>query len=358
MRPNIDIPWSIHGEVKEYSESHDITLEDAYIEILEEGVDKVEFTGGTIDSFEMREKPGEKFGPEDIHSSENTLNTLITQLGYVDEPHQPVVFHSYQRSMSHSELEKAFRQFAGQFTVKIRDYFTLNQEGGSWFGTGIENFLNSVKNAEERINNAEFSTYGTEPALYMASIDDENLFCLYLESHEPDYDKVRNVKTGFMANGHPVQPEKYERYASAFGFSSLTNSRDVDCFEIQRNLDVDIELTPIKKITFDEHSEVNVGGLVVENPFTENPDLCDAIVNEVEETIDDSESDPYYRRISKDDLQQNDSLFVQLENWHKMDEDYPYYLKSAKITDLSRMVDRKRTFNINLRADWPAKLLD
>lgn len=42
MRPNIDIDWAIHGRIKDYAEANDLTLSEAYAEVLEAGLDTVE----------------------------------------------------------------------------------------------------------------------------------------------------------------------------------------------------------------------------------------------------------------------------------------------------------------------------
>lgn len=42
MRPNIDIPWSIHGRVKDHAERNDMDLTEAYSDVLESGLDAVE----------------------------------------------------------------------------------------------------------------------------------------------------------------------------------------------------------------------------------------------------------------------------------------------------------------------------
>jgi hypothetical protein len=42
MRPNVDIPWSLHGQVKEWTEETDQTLTEAYIELVRTGLDNVE----------------------------------------------------------------------------------------------------------------------------------------------------------------------------------------------------------------------------------------------------------------------------------------------------------------------------
>ena len=38
MRPNIDIPWSIHGQVREYAVKNKLSIAKAYIAILENGL--------------------------------------------------------------------------------------------------------------------------------------------------------------------------------------------------------------------------------------------------------------------------------------------------------------------------------
>jgi len=42
MRPNIDIDWAIHGRIKDYAEANDLTLSEAYAEVLEAGLGTVE----------------------------------------------------------------------------------------------------------------------------------------------------------------------------------------------------------------------------------------------------------------------------------------------------------------------------
>ena len=43
MRPNIDISHTLNGRVKDYAEQQDVDLEDAYREIIEAGLEAVEY---------------------------------------------------------------------------------------------------------------------------------------------------------------------------------------------------------------------------------------------------------------------------------------------------------------------------
>jgi len=42
MRPNIDITHTLNGRVKDYAEQQDMSLEDAYRDIIEAGLEAVE----------------------------------------------------------------------------------------------------------------------------------------------------------------------------------------------------------------------------------------------------------------------------------------------------------------------------
>jgi len=42
MRPNIDISHTLGGRVKDYAEANGLDLSEAYIEVLEAGLDAVE----------------------------------------------------------------------------------------------------------------------------------------------------------------------------------------------------------------------------------------------------------------------------------------------------------------------------
>ena len=42
MRPNVDIPWSLQGQVKEWAENTDQTLTEAYTELVKTGLNNVE----------------------------------------------------------------------------------------------------------------------------------------------------------------------------------------------------------------------------------------------------------------------------------------------------------------------------
>lgn len=42
MRPNIDIDWAIHGRIKDYAESNELNLSEAYTTVLKEGLESLE----------------------------------------------------------------------------------------------------------------------------------------------------------------------------------------------------------------------------------------------------------------------------------------------------------------------------
>jgi hypothetical protein len=42
MRPNVDISHTLNGRVKDYAEQQDVSLEEAYREIIEAGLEAME----------------------------------------------------------------------------------------------------------------------------------------------------------------------------------------------------------------------------------------------------------------------------------------------------------------------------
>lgn len=46
MRPAIDISYALHGRVKDYAEANDCTLDEAYQQALETGLDVLATTEG------------------------------------------------------------------------------------------------------------------------------------------------------------------------------------------------------------------------------------------------------------------------------------------------------------------------
>ncbi|SIR76405.1 hypothetical protein SAMN05421858_3704 [Haladaptatus litoreus] len=42
MRPNVDISWSIHGRVKDFADDNDVSLTEAYEQLLDAGLVSLE----------------------------------------------------------------------------------------------------------------------------------------------------------------------------------------------------------------------------------------------------------------------------------------------------------------------------
>jgi len=42
VRPHIDIPWSLHGRIKDYADEQDMTLTEAYESVLNAGLESLD----------------------------------------------------------------------------------------------------------------------------------------------------------------------------------------------------------------------------------------------------------------------------------------------------------------------------
>lgn len=46
MRPNVEIPWSRHGRIREWADENDLSVTEAYNELLERALESVETPDG------------------------------------------------------------------------------------------------------------------------------------------------------------------------------------------------------------------------------------------------------------------------------------------------------------------------
>ena len=46
MRPNVDLSWSVHGRVKDFADDRDISLTEAYEQLLTAGLEALEHQEG------------------------------------------------------------------------------------------------------------------------------------------------------------------------------------------------------------------------------------------------------------------------------------------------------------------------
>lgn len=144
MRPNVDIPWSLHGEVKEYGERHGEDIESAYRELLRKGLSATqdrtsrfkEKSGGEVHFSKLKETVG--------------VGTVVTfsdfgRGGY----EEPTVIRTNESNVPIEEVDGILSSLAKQFPLDNGD-FAIHQKNCGWYGEGgISDFAYWLDNLRE-----------------------------------------------------------------------------------------------------------------------------------------------------------------------------------------------------------------
>lgn len=155
MRPNIDLPQSMHGQMKDYADERDTSIDDAYIEVINRMMDEItpehEGNGRKIplgssppDTWTSINTLGENVG---VHQAINLFSnhTRLPERGWLDYVSQPV-----QIKGGTANSQEDLRNMC----EKIAPYLTHNEKSGEFsieypdsliFGTGIDTFVNTIE---------------------------------------------------------------------------------------------------------------------------------------------------------------------------------------------------------------------
>lgn len=351
MRPNVDIPWSVHGQIKEYAQAEEQTIEDAYIETLKQGLAAMPTPVQTQSTLKEFSTTQYAFGPREIPASNEearNINDICTFHPRLSTPRQPVTFKTNWRDIDMDDLEEALVRLYTELDHVHQDWFTFHQLGGAWAGSGAANFIHMLQTAPDRLANADFPTYKTGFAIYLVEIRDSEYLGLRLElDSNGDIDQL---SIGFLTDGHPVDGAPYKKYAAQFGLTDLSHGHDTDLQRVAMTLDEQIEVTVIDTVVRDtrQHDEPWVAGLIIENPIQNYPEIHEQFLQETPEQYRES---PAYRNQYRQ-LASYDHAYVQLKNHHPVSEDHSYELLNIVAEDLTSLFGRQSIWNLSITADW------
>ncbi len=352
MRPNIDIPWSIHGKIKEYAEANDITIEEAYIETLNQGTEQLSIPN-TSNSITLEDdQEWFPFGHRQIRTQGEEsyeINDVVTCFPHIYQGKQPVRIETRRQNVS---IEK-FRSYLSslQSTGYItQDWFTVHQLGGAWIGRGMKNFAQTMSKSQELFLQADFPMYKTGIVMYVASLPRKSEYLIVRAEMSRHSGGVSDLSLRFLTDGHPVSGRRYYEIASQFEFSELFNGRDTTLLSLGAHFEESPEINVTDVITKSDSNrdEPWVSGLMVENPLQQNPKL----VNQLEwnRTTDSVSSEEAENTL--DTLLNYDELYCELDHHHPVSDDHDYRLEGLTATYLSPLFDRNSIWNVSLGVDW------
>lgn len=351
MRPNADIPWSIHGQIKQYAEANDITVEDAYIEALDAGTDHLPIPESSEQP--TFEEAGERmgFGPRMIPTSgeeSSDINDITTCFPNIFHQDQLLVTSTRKRDMSASNFRSCLA--ALQESGHIHDdWFTIHQIGGAWVGRGASNLARALEDIRGLHGNADFELYREAVLVYIADFPRDSEYLIIRGEIPKSGQGVRRVEMTFLMDGYPMGGREYYRTASTFGFSELVNAREKSLPSAGCRFDepIDIEVVDHVVRTDENQEEPWVGGVIVENPFRKHPNLVDHL-----EWGNNAFSLSREAKQTLDVLQNYDTLFCELDHHHPISDEEEYRLEAVSVKYLSELIVRNSAWNIELHVDW------
>lgn len=352
MRPNVDIPWSIHGKIKEHAEQTDQTIEEAYIETLEQGVSDLPEQRGEVS---LPTPDYNDFGPRLIRTQgteSQDINNSVTCHPFFHLGENPMEIRTRIDDMS---AEDFFDRLARLYNVArlSTSWFTVHQLGGALVGRGPANLATAIREAHGTFADEEIPTYKNGHLIYIVNLAYEDEYLLIraeLPRVSGDKQVLSNVELRFITEGVPVTGAPYQRFARAFGFNELFNATGFTLPHTGFNAPDGSTPAVIEKITPEEenYDDPSVTGLIVENPLQDNDNLLSYLEDEL--------SGP--ERITKEATQHlevlanYDELYCDLTHNHGLSDDIEYEFKGLSATYIKQLFNRNSTWNLTVSIDW------
>ncbi|MDS0222483.1 hypothetical protein NDI54_14145 [Haloarcula sp. S1AR25-5A] len=352
MRPNIDIPWSIHGRIKEHAEHTDQTIEEAYIDTLEKGVRELP---DQPDNVRLPEAGYNDFGPRFIRSQgaeSQHINNSITCHPFLHFGQNAMQFRTRTEDMT---LEDFTDRLARLHNVGRLDraWFTVHQLGGALVGRGPSNLVTAIEEADDVFAEEEIPTYKNGHLLYLANLPYESEYLLIrAEMPNTTHNKrvLSRVELRFITEGIPVTGDLYRRLANALGFTELFNATELSLPQTGFKSQNDSSPNVVEKITTAEegYDDPSVTGLIVENPLQDNQETLSYLKNQLTGPEDSlSEAERYINVLAN-----YDELYCELTHNHGLSKDYDYKFNGLSATYIKPLFNRNSPWNISLNMEW------
>lgn len=232
MRPNINLPDGLHGEIKYYLKQRDNleTLDDAYEELLETGLDNAPYPATTpnqdlptnLDRIVSTAKHG-----VGLNQSLMVAETMF--------PTSPVVSTTSRQSQIYDpELSDILAALAdlsqdGNFPRVVA---TISQVDGEWYALGTGEIYHALRNTEPRWNDKDtWETHKREQVTICANVSNDIKLLLGGQaspSTRPDEGvSIRDPWLTILTDGYPVTGDNVAQYAAALNFPTPKTAEKV-----------------------------------------------------------------------------------------------------------------------------------
>ncbi|MCX2819782.1 hypothetical protein EGH25_10520 [Haladaptatus sp. F3-133] len=350
MRPNIDIPWDVHGGVKEYAEKNNISLEQAYTKVLKRGLPASPMADGKIPHSESEDTVF-------IQAPDGHIARVCTFSNGFRELQEPEIFRTRQRFEDPERVESLLSELA-RFEFSNTGHwnenhgtFTIHQSNGAWIGSGLRSFFELLQNPDKRNIPVDYEvdTYKNDSAIYICETNNPQIRGIALSaSPRFDSDSIEDFHITFITDGGITDNRNIIDYAEAADVDLTTaNSWNPDR-EIASDLD-SLELEPMEKLTLKRgrDEEEWVYGIICKNPFFNDEELY-------EEKFD-MDTDTQYPVSMADKVTSYKSMYCKILDHHPVDEEKVYDSRiEIEVTDMSALAPLSgfSVANVYAKATW------
>lgn len=342
MRPNIDISWSLHGDVKEYSERTGQSIEEAYVNILQRGLDT---TTERSRQFSIGEPEDVIFSP--IHDNLGVGKVaLFSDFGedlYVNG--DPTVIRSSETNISTDRAEEILADLHHRLLADDGNY-SIHQKNAAWYGAGgLDKFFFWLDNLDDlyRVSPDEYAIekHRTASAAFISS-------AAFPAEHVLVYAKPNSSGTiekfgiEILLDGYPAIGREIVDFADTVGMElshAHTWATEYEIAEEFERVDIGEEgpIQLVRKLTREEDENEVIEGIVCENPFFED--------DAAERTF----SDPNVQSVAKG------VRYLPGRMIHTVDEDMRHQLFTTRFrfVDLEEITEAPFSLvNARFKANW------
>ena len=340
MRPNIDISWSLHGDIKEYSERTDKSLEEAYVDVIQRGLGSV---SDRTRQFTMNQPPDVVFSPidEDVGVRAAVLFSPFSAGIYDD----PAVIRVLEHDLPVEDAEGILSELYHQFVLDDGSY-SIHQPNAGWYGEGgVDDFFYWLDNQHELYENVpdtfEIEYHRTAAAAFISAAPHPARHVLVYATPNR-HGTLEKFGIEFVIDGFPIDGGAFADFAETVGVDlshAATWSADYEAAQEFERVDIgdDGPFGLDRKLTRQDDEEV-IEGIVCDNPFYSNVDA-------VERTFDDTD---IQRAVGGVKI-----LRGRLKHTVDEDMDYDLYTTRFGCYNLLFLTDAPFTIvNVNFEANW------
>ncbi|WP_436903565.1 hypothetical protein [Halovenus halobia] len=194
IRPNLQIPEKLHAEMKRLAEIKQVSIGEAYTQVVRKGIDYTvfpehePFEPGSFDCIFLRPRVRHQIGYE-------KPVIFHPKIGFSDEI--TAVRLSYPRpSFSFQEFVKSLQLASQQPGFEADEAtFTIAREGGMWIGQGLDTFVPTFSNQVERYDQADFDQQRTEEFVLIVPVDAEYLMIKARPDHKHEEIAIKSMRS-------------------------------------------------------------------------------------------------------------------------------------------------------------------